>query len=430
MKPNSWLKRRKVRFYDWISRTFKDKPDQQHSEAGSEKESDKEKEIRQTQEFYDKFIAEFKDMTSLKVEPEKLTEAINGFQMYEITNMRGEGYRDGLNGVQNKSIRIAANAKAKTNFGQIKSVVKGNCARLTAQIKSRNDTINSYKEEIAFEKKFNDRLTEVYRTAHRHFSKPIGWFYIVMGLAMMIADLPISLGISTDFTGLIIESEKENSFGNLITKPDSIMFALGITFLGIYFKIMYDDYMNEGIIRRKSKQKENEGQIVSRHTVRRAIQFAIKVLILGCLIYFLYSVGTIRNLNMLDPEEALTDKELKYKLLSFVGSTILLPLISGIALSVGMGILSNIRSYKNSTETLAGLRAKIEQEYSVIFDCEAANEALLKFEAEWNTHNPEQEMAAQLESAYLQGYKHGHRHRFGYDVYHNANALYIDSINS
>ncbi|HMJ45958.1 MAG TPA: hypothetical protein VK498_01425, partial [Ferruginibacter sp.] len=208
-----------------------------------------------------------------------------------------------------------------------------------------------------------------------------------------------------------------------------------ITFLSIYFKIMYDDYINVSILKRKreneNKQQEN---LFTFDFAKTLLRFIVKITILIALLYFFYNVGNVRNAFNITDEitngQISVNALFNFKLVSFIGSTILLPLISGIALSVGFGILSNIRNYKSSNKILVALAKKISDENQLLTERKTIKSAIDSFKKEWDDRVPEQDMQQQFENTYLQGYKRGHRLKFGYDIYENAAANYIDELNS
>ncbi|MBK7391140.1 MAG: hypothetical protein IPI23_19345 [Bacteroidetes bacterium] len=113
----------------------------------------------------------------------------------------------------------------------------------------KKSKINNLEKELSDEKEFNEVINEINKAEHRHFSYPVGVSYIIFGVLLMFADFPISLSIAKYFIDLPIEFE--DSFFNKISHPEIVLFALGITFLSIYFKIIYDDYINANIFNKR-----------------------------------------------------------------------------------------------------------------------------------------------------------------------------------
>lgn len=393
-------------------------------------ETKQEKEIRIDNEKLNRLIDEFKSQTSLNVDGDKLTDAINGFQLYETALLERDGYSDGLRGVRNNNIGVIADARAAFIYEHTNSILQGREDGILKEIHSRQAEVDGLIKLYENEKEFNDEISDLYKREHRHFSLPIAWFYIIIGILMMFADFPISLGISKYFIDTPAGASEE--FLDKIKQLDSVLFALGITFLSIYFKIMYDDYVNVGLLsKRKSEKIDLKGNVLT------SIRFIIKLGILIFLIYFLYNIGSARNaLNELPIKSRypnlVNDMEVfNYRLLSFLGSTILLPLLSGIALSVGFGIISNINNIKKSIDNIASINKSLIEKEENIIRLNTIRSSVQKFNEDWNKGNTKlTKLSEQFKNAYLQGYKNGHRIKFGYDIYENANALYIDELNS
>ncbi|MBK7391141.1 MAG: hypothetical protein IPI23_19350 [Bacteroidetes bacterium] len=156
------------------------------------------------------------------------------------------------------------------------------------------------------------------------------------------------------------------------------------------------------------------------------------------LIYLLYNIGSVRNaLNELSieplyPYITTTEQVFNYKLISFIGATILLPLLSGICLSIGLGIISNINNLRESNKKVIDLNEKINQ-----LETESNNINMIKStlktiydDFDEKDKNKLTDLTELFENSYVQGYKKGHRTQFGYEIYENINSQYIDAINS
>lgn len=431
----SWFVNKKTAVTNWLKKLFPPKEQKDENPiSDTTQETKKEREIRLANEKFNKLIDEFKEQTSLNVDGDKLTNAINGFQLYETIILEADGYNDGIVGVKNKNIIDVATARASFIFEHTNSILEGREIGLEKEKNIRKEKIERLNKEIEEEKKFNEEISDLFKRENRYFSKHIAWFYLIIGIFMMIADFPISLGISKYFIDTPIDSSDE--FFDKILQLDSVLFALGITFLSVYFKIMYDDYINVGILSRKRKNDTNIKEFIKFGV--STVRFIIKLGILIFFIYFLYNIGSARNaLNELPIKSARPDivsniEVFNFKLISFIGTTILLPLFSGIALSLSLGIFSNIKNRIESNLILDELYKKVEDTQEKIIELNTICSTVSKFKEDWQREQNDKlkKLIKQFENAYLQGYKKGHRMKFGYDIYENANSLYIDDLNS
>jgi hypothetical protein len=403
-----------------------------NKEPPVKEETKQEKAIRETTEKINQLITEFKNQTSLDVDPDKLTNAIYSFQFYESTQFIAAGYADGVKGAKDNNIKSSAGAKANFIYEHTTSILSGRIKGIQSQLELKNKQIKRVDEEIDDETKFNHKINTLKKKEHRHFSLPIAIFYIIVGVSMMFADFPISLGISRDFINLPIDFDF--SFVNEVKTPEILLFSLGITFLSIYFKILYDEYINKSIIK-----DEDERPLVGRSLAMAGVRLLVQLLILGGLIYLLYNIGSLRN--ALNPLSIKVQKSYKdfveirwvfnYKLVSFIGMTILLPLLSGICFSVGLTIVSNVKNLKSSNKSLEDLNEKRQKLEADKDQLDTHQRLLESLRDDWNK---EESKITGLENLfvndYLQAYKRGHRDKFGYDIYDNANSLFIDHINS
>lgn len=409
--------------------------DKEKEQSGHNEETKQEKEIRKEREDFKKFFDEFKEQTSLNVDADKLTNAINNFQYYEDRIFDARGYDDGIKGTKDRNIQSSAKARADFIYEHASSILAGRIKGLESELALKSTRVGSLENELVYEQKFNDGINFLNKKEHRHFSRLTAWFYIVAGFAMMFADFPISLGISKYFIDLPI-SFKE-TFMNKISNPEILLFSLGITFLSIYYKILYDEYINVSIIPERLRKDAGEEVKSILKSATGIIRALIKLTILFFLLYLLYNIGNVRNaLNELTIRSShpdyVTEKEVfHFKLISFIGTTILLPLLSGICLSVGFGTLSNFNNLKSSNNTLKELLNRKQVIETERTNTETVQHMLKSLMEEWSDKEAKIAGLQQLFSnSYYQGFRRGHRMKFGYDIYENAHSLYIDNIHS
>lgn len=435
-KDNWWQRKMK----SWLIQSKTDSNagsnDENVNINGNGRESDQEKEIRQEKEALNKFLLEFKEQTSLNVDGDKLTNAINNFQFYESKQFEKNGYYDGVNGAKDKNISSSAKVRASFIVEHTNSILKGRVNGLRDDSKSKENKILTLRVNSQVEKDFNSEVNELNKLEHRHFSKPTAWFYILIGFSMMFADFPISLGIAKYFVVLPIDFD--DTFIEKIRNPEMLLFSLGITFLSIYFKIIYDDYINVGLIKRKRKKEDLPFSTNYFEIIFSFFRFLLKIGILCLLIYLLFNIGNVRNalndlpIKSFHPEFVSNERVFNFMLFSFIGVTILLPLLSGISFSVGLGILSNITNLSKSNSKLEIINNEIEKIEKEKTNINILENTLSALGDEWDENKTSklEDLTNQFKNSYLQGYKKGHRVKFGYDIYDNALSLYIDELNS
>lgn len=403
-------------------------------DPGENIETEQEQKIRKDKEEFEKFINEFKSQSSLDVEPEKLANAINTFQFFEAKMFEINGYDDGLRGVKDRNVEASANIRGTFIYEHCTSMLNGRIKGLKTSLASKDLKLAELTARIEHENRFNQEINLLNKEEHRNFSRPLAWLYIIVGIFLMFADFPISIGISHYFIDLPITDEE--TFLSKITNPETLLFALGITFLSIYYKLIYDEYVNISIISRKFRQDEEIAKTAS-EKIMPVVRLFIKLVILIMLLYLLYNIGNVRNaLNELSLKSSYPDivserQVFDYKLSSFICTTILLPLISGICLSVGFNIFANISNLKKSDEKLQALQEEKKELEKEISTLNTIKDMLMTLQEEWTNNALKIKGLKDLfMNSYLQGFKRGHRAKFNYDLYDNAHSLYIDYLNS
>lgn len=389
-------------------------------------DTDEEIKIKETKDAILKKLEDFKNKTSLDVEDDKLTDAINTFLLYEEDKMTLEGFSDGGIGVRNKKISGIVTSRASYIVEHAKTITSGRVKGLENEMSILKATISERKNEYEKQKVFYDKLLDIRRHSSRNFSIPMGILYIVFGICMMGADFPISVGIAEHF----IDVNRSIAVGSFLTRVknlDILLFSLGITFLSIYFKIFYDEFINKDIIKRETEEPLWNFGII--------IRLLVKLGILCILIYTLITLGNIRNAlntSSIEPQHPLfvTSKQVfDFRGISFIATTVLLPLISGICLSVGIGFITNSHNCSRVKKSCNRLTGKLEMHYTDLRSLERKHALLVNIKDEWlNEIEKKNCIELQLTSAYDRGYRWGHKLRYGFDLFNNANALYIAEL--
>jgi hypothetical protein len=426
----NWISGKARDLYKWATKnaSFTKSPD---SPKVTTSETNEEKKIREAKEEIIKKLEEFKSQTSLGKSEEELNGSLNAFLNYEEQKIQFEGIVDGQLGTKNNTIAHIAAGRASYIFDQTKTTIAGRFKGIENEISILKDIIVDHKSEYTLEKTFYDKLQDAKRYSPRHFSLFLAFFYLIIGVAMMIADFPISVGIAENFISLD-HLAANGKFLERIKNWDIILFAAGITFLSIYFKIFYDKYINTGVIKRETKEPKKDAKEIS--------IFVFNIFILLALIFTLYYLSNIRNAlnkSVITPPSNLTANGFitihdvyLFRLKSFIGTTILLPLISGICFSLSLGIWSNWNNLRKTKNKCENSIKKLEKYNEDLRSLERRKALLDSINNEWAQKAEERKkgIIEQLTSSYNQGYKRGHKLTFKDDIYENAHLLYIEQL--
>lgn len=254
----------------------------------------------------------------------------------------------------------------------------------------------------------------------RSYSPGLAWIYIVVGLVLVFADLPLAYKLITQ--GFGFNADKE-SYEILLT-------ALGVSCCTIFIKIMYDEFIGPSfgspVIGEKyflSLFDANPEQALTltdaeRKRIRnwKYCRYGIKIAIFVLTIFVIGWLGKFRSvtLNKMDSREQIdsrtkaamkqpvnlfdtaasqvdsvqqkneaiekqaTEDQKNVNTPTFILLTLLFPLISGVCFSLGFNFRQNIRAYKDALADL--VTAKVG--YA---DCEKEFEDALLISEGWNT---------------------------------------------
>ena len=358
------------------------------------------------------------------VDIDSLTAFVINLQYYESKLFEKTGYDDGLKGVFDNNIASSAKARASFIKERIIAVLDGHDKGKATDLESKRKKQKALADDLEEEKVFNDEINFLNKKEHRHFSTGMAVFYIFAGIALMFADFPISMNIAKYFIDLPINFDE--SFYSKIINPEIVFFALGITLLSVYYKIIYDEYVNTSIISDEVRLRPLNRK---RNSIITGVRLTIKLAILCGLLWLLWNIGNLRGaLNELPvtsshPNIVKDDEVFNYKLMSFVCTTILLPLVSGVCLSIGLGILSNVNNLKISDRRVK----KLSEENSIlnkeITDLAMAKDMISSFRRDFNN-----DLDKHFEHSYARGFHNGHRTKFGDRTFEAARSYYIDHL--
>lgn len=294
----------------------------------------------------------------------------------------------------------------KTHAGQIRDEVAGH---LESQ-RVKNTVEHKIKKKVfKAKKKIKDEAeryrNEIYTRKElypRNYSKWLAYFYIIIALLLIVADVPLALKLTqygfnlyTDFGDHSVdhfftlqegcESNGENLFGHIwlvfANNWEVFILAFGIALCTVYFKIFYDDFIGYPVDKaaRQFKiilnrfegfSKEDMNAIRWKYYARLAVKVGILLLTLGTIVYLgmfraensaaMDSTTTViseseriflEQLGGTAPEPQTVKDPLLLERLSktcFILITILFPVVGGICLSLGIGNFQNRREMEES----------------------------------------------------------------------------------
>jgi hypothetical protein len=278
----------------------------------------------------------------------------------------------------------------------------------------------------------------------KHFSRFSAWFAFGVAVLMILADVVISINL-VPFFG-IGNPKVTDTFWQRLFNPELLLFSLGIAFCTVYIKIFYDDYLGGklGYLYKHFKELCANGVNKWWLSVEFWGRFIVKTFILICLIAMLYYLARYRTYFTLyssDEQDAIKDildiktnniaKDLPQVLLwSFIGITILFPVISGIALSIWMNTLSNRRNLRDAVQDQ-------DKALDLFYSCKDdllqqtfVLEQLSKYLLEWNKREEKIRLISDyFTQHYNQGYKVGYVRANGNDFYQIIEVARNEELN-
>lgn len=239
----------------------------------------------------------------------------------------------------------------------------------------------------------------------RSYSRWLAYFYVVLALLLIIADVPLALKLTqygfnlhTDFGAHSIDnffiiqpecSQEENILGHtwlvFANNWEVFVLAFGIALCTIYIKIFYDDFVGYPvdkavrqfeILNRFGKFTENDKKAIRwKFRARIFLKVVILLLTLGTIIYLgLFRAETSAIMDKALVASSVSEVEVPIELegtfnetppsaevqsgntlghltkVSFILITILFPVVGGICLSLGIGNFQNRREIEESSQ--------------------------------------------------------------------------------
>lgn len=248
---------------------------------------------------------------------------------------------------------VERNAKLADLRAQL-ATAKANVAAITARIGSSPDLLTKLREN--YEKLKLERLDDVSNT-----SLPLGILYTVVGFSLFIADLPLSLTLVAKALKIALRSG-DVSVGQLFRNPIDVIFgptweamflAIGIAFSGVFIKFYLDEFVFK-------EQINGESDKSSPRRSRKT-----PILMTAFLFLFLTTtilLGVFRAYNKwLDQNQPAIGYGFILESLTFIGLTLMFPVIGGVCFSAGWRRLEKAKQYYLMKWSLWRLETKCER---------------------------------------------------------------------
>lgn len=319
-------------------------------------------------------------------------------------------------------------SKAKDLQSNIKGVFKSKESVAETTKNAKEEIYNNAKLDLERQKEYVNSIEKKYRWDYKDFAVIIGFLYIFVFLGFAIADYPLSRLIIKD--GFEIDSYWE-----------SVILSIGITLIGVYFKIWWDEFMIspaektvtknepenlEGVGKIPSDYQETKIKIIKRV---RSLRFVVKTFILMVSLATIWILGYFRFRVYLYTKFILEDKTVPpeissiWAMLGFVLIAVVFPFLGGISLSLGTDKIQNWRERRSSQKILE----KLEDKYlKALEDKEVAEKELAVCQdyLKWC----DSEFVKFCEDVFMSRYNHGYeigvtKNNLGLDTFSKAKDL-------
>lgn len=338
-------------------------------------------------------------------------------------NYEKKGFEDGKRNVRDNQIQLSAESLATEIHQHILAYLLKKKTQLETQreqiSQKRNNTIEKYKNcERTYQKLQEKESSE---QGSKKFNAVSEVMYLFFGVMLLVADIPLSMNIVDSFR--IVQTE-DLQFWDKFWTPDIILFALGISFCAIYVKTLFDEYI-------LSPDGHWFDQITDdtsfRHKSRlyaeRILKLLVKLSVLTIIVVMLFHVGNVRA------ELVENNKNKESVRIGFFLISIIIPIVSGVCLSLGASIFKNINTLKKlriRTGELEEEILKLSNELSIINGRHEYYQSPSKF---WEEKTKKIENLRNLfVSRYIVGYKQAQQVYFGLDIIKEIEHLYLDQI--
>ncbi|MBB5395066.1 hypothetical protein [Mucilaginibacter sp. AK015] len=311
---------------------------------------------------------------------------------------------------------------------RVVSSLKGRIAALNLLISDKGTELQKLREQEAGCLEKLSELTDLRHHDHKQFNRFNARVYLTAALLMILADIAVSVNLVAFFG--IGHQAPDASFKQKLGDPELMLFSFGIALCTVFVKIFYDEYINSKLghmqqhVREMAAEKANIGLLVA----ELALKFLVKACILIALLWLLYNLAEYRTYftlysslktkvakMALDPRTRdVADVLLK----SFVGITVIVPVISGIALSVALKIIANRRALINSEKAAAAASNNCLLTQEMLQEKTYLLKKLEQYLEEWENKKEKIDLqSAYFVQVYEQGFRISYRAHHGHDLY-------------
>ncbi|HVW15479.1 MAG TPA: hypothetical protein VHB54_16725 [Mucilaginibacter sp.] len=338
------------------------------------------------------------------------------------------GNYHGRSGARDFHIIETATTHATLITDRVLSGLSGHIEALRFMSREKNESLQIIK---ANHKKNENEMQEQISLSMND-SKQFNWvnaaIYVVAGLAMILADIAVSLNLVAFFG--IGHPKANSSFFDKVFDLELFFFSMGIALCTIFIKIFYDEYINSklGFVQLQIRQLVSNGAVENDLKKEIWIKLTVKFIILVGLIWLLYYLAIYRTYFTAFQSEYSTIIRMQAKgqindivsvmLKSFIGITVIIPVISGISLSMGLKIFANIAAYKMaernlkaSNENCSLVEAQLQQ---LTYNLKHLEQYLNEWENKVEKVKLESSFFVQN---YNQGFRVSYRNNHGNDLY-------------
>jgi hypothetical protein len=303
-----------------------------------------------------KFTAELKKISRTGSAVEIKSSFLLHFEVIGVM-FENRGRSDGRLEINPSLAADIIKSEAKELQGLIKGVFTSKVIIDDTTKTDRENSFNIAKGDLDTQKEYVGAIEKKYRFDYKDFAVFIGILYILFSIGFLIADVPLSR--------LVVQQGFE-----IKSNIDAWLLTIGITLVGVYFKIWWDEYVNPGVekIVTKNRKKNLEGfeTIPEKDleqgikTVKRA-RYGRGLLKAAILLTALFSIGILgyfRYIVYIYTEFTLQSKPIPDALASFsavsgfILISILFPFLGGICLSIGTDKVQNWKERRSAKRQL------------------------------------------------------------------------------
>src|SRR6201988_4165057 len=184
---------------------------------------------------------------------------------------RESGYYAGQWGVREDDVAGSAAMQVGIAKNMIEEKSQSNKRRLDSQVAILETIKENAERDYETKNAYYEKINRAYQYNHKHFSWLLGAIYGFFALVLVLADIPLALGLTK--RGFDLKADLESPISDLFAYGTAegfwlhlfkvltvnwevVLFATGIAFCTIYIKIFYDDFIGvplENLIKKASE---------------------------------------------------------------------------------------------------------------------------------------------------------------------------------